>query len=133
MSLLGALIGPVAGLLERVIPDKGERDRMAHEIASTAQKHAAAEVQAQLAINLAEARHPSRFVAGWRPFLGWVGGSVLLANYAIYPLLASFGLAIEPVDGTGMGILTGILMTLITGRSVEKWRGVQSTQMGKQK
>jgi hypothetical protein len=28
----------------------------------------------QVETNKTEAAHPSRFVAGWRPFIGWVGG-----------------------------------------------------------
>ena len=34
-------------------------------------------MRGQIAINQAEARHGSVFVAGWRPFIGWVGGCAL--------------------------------------------------------
>lgn len=47
----------------------------------------AALVQGQLAINATEARHGSVFVAGWRPFIGWVGGIALAYQFIVYPLL----------------------------------------------
>ena len=34
-------------------------------------------------INKVEAQHRSRFVAGWRPFIGWVCGSALAYNYLL--------------------------------------------------
>ncbi len=38
-------------------------------------------------INKVEAQHRSRFVAGWRPFIGWVCGSALAYNYLLHPLI----------------------------------------------
>jgi hypothetical protein len=34
---------------------------------------------------MAEAAHPSIFVAGWRPFIGWVGGVALAYQFIKYP------------------------------------------------
>jgi len=34
MSLLSSLVGPVAGLLDKVIPDKDQAAALAHEIAT---------------------------------------------------------------------------------------------------
>ena len=44
-------------------------------------------VKGQLEINKAEAQHKSIFVAGWRPFIGWVGGFALGYQFLFYPLL----------------------------------------------
>ena len=38
-------------------------------------------------LNQAEAQHRSVFVAGWRPFIGWIGGLVLAFNYIVAPIL----------------------------------------------
>lgn len=43
--------------------------------------------QGQLAINEKEAGHTSVFVAGWRPFIGWIGGFALAYQFIAYPLL----------------------------------------------
>ena len=69
--MLQALIGPVTGLLDKFIEDKGQKAKLAHEIATMAEKHAHEANMGQIEINKAEAQHRSVFVAGWRPFLGW--------------------------------------------------------------
>ena len=38
-------------------------------------------------LNKAEAQHRSIFVAGWRPFIGWVGGVILAFNYIVAPII----------------------------------------------
>jgi hypothetical protein len=45
-------------------------------------------VKGQLEINKAEAQHRSVFVAGWRPFIGWVGGLALAYQFLLYPLMS---------------------------------------------
>lgn len=47
---------------------------------------------AQLEVDKAEGGSSSLFVAGWRPFVGWVCGTALAYTYIIQPL-AVFGLA----------------------------------------
>ena len=44
-------------------------------------------LQGQLEINANEAQHKSMFVAGWRPFIGWVCGAALAYNFIVQPLL----------------------------------------------
>ncbi len=41
----------------------------------------------QMKINLKEAEHPSRFVSGWRPFVGWTCGAGLAYAVVVRPLL----------------------------------------------
>lgn len=41
----------------------------------------------QQEINKFEAQHKSVFVAGWRPFIGWIGGFSLAYKFIVYPLL----------------------------------------------
>ena len=41
----------------------------------------------QLDINKAEATHRSVFVAGWRPFIGWISASALAFNFILAPCL----------------------------------------------
>jgi hypothetical protein len=38
MSLLASLVGPVAGLLDKVIPDKDQAAALAHEIATMSER-----------------------------------------------------------------------------------------------
>ena len=39
-ELLGGLIGPVTGIINKVVPDKDETARLAHEISTMADRHA---------------------------------------------------------------------------------------------
>lgn len=41
----------------------------------------------QLKVNEAESKHSSIFVAGWRPFIAWVGGLALVYQFLLYPIL----------------------------------------------
>lgn len=92
-----------------------------------------AQLQGQVDINKAEATSSSKFVAGWRPFVGWVCGFALGYAYVLQPLL-SFVLvaAHHPVTlpslnlDTMSTILLGML-GLAGARTVEKVMGVPDT------
>jgi len=53
-ELLSGLIGPVTGIIDKVVPDKDEAARLAHEISTMADKHAQALAVAQIEVNRAE-------------------------------------------------------------------------------
>ena len=44
-------------------------------------------IELQTKINEAEATHRSIFVAGWRPFIGWICGIALAYNFILRDLL----------------------------------------------
>ena len=81
--MIQALIGPVTGLLDKFIEDKDQKNKLAHEIATMAEKQMHEQVMAQLEVNKAEAQHRSIFVAGWRPFIGWTCGIALMAHFVL--------------------------------------------------
>ncbi len=41
----------------------------------------------QMEVNKTEATHKSLFVAGWRPFIGWVGGFALGYKFIFYQMI----------------------------------------------
>lgn len=47
-------------------------------------------IQLQSEINKVEAQHRNIFVAGWRPFIGWVCGVALAYNFVLRDLLIWF-------------------------------------------
>jgi len=86
---------------------------------------------AQAAINQAEAASPRLFVAGWRPFVGWVCGSALAINYVVKPIaqwiitVYHSNLTLPTLDlSTMMPVLIGML-GLGVMRTVEKNAGSQ--------
>jgi hypothetical protein len=76
MSVVASLIGPVSGLLGKVIKDKDKAAALAHEISTLASKQALELAKGQMEINKVEAASTNLFVSGWRPLLdghvGWV-------------------------------------------------------------
>lgn len=137
MNLVEILVGPIAALLGKLIPDKDARERMAHEIATMVESQTHAQVMAQMEINKQEAAHGSVFVAGWRPAIGWICGLALAWNFVLQPLLLwivwlipayADKVAMAPRLDMGelMWLLTGML-GLGTMRTYEKQKGVART------
>lgn len=129
--MIEALIAPVAGLLDKFIPDADERNRLAHEIATMSERHAHELAKGQIEINKISAGHKSMFVAGWRPFVGWTCGVALAWHFVGQPL-AVFVIAIAGVETPPLpvfemeSLLTVLLGMLGLGglRTFEKTKSV---------
>jgi hypothetical protein len=67
------------------------------------------ELQAQ--INEQEAKHRTIFVAGWRPFIGWVCGFALAYNFVLRDLLVWF----VGVESSPPALQMEHLMTVLIG------------------
>lgn len=126
-------IFPIIGeVVDRVVPDKVGAEKAKREIEA---KLVDASVQGQLAqieVNKAEAASSSIFVAGWRPFIGWVCGAALAYQFVVAPVSiwgaswAGFAVPMPPM-------LDDMLWQLILGmlgmgglRTFEKLHGVAS-------
>lgn len=130
MSLLSTLVGPVTSLLDKTVLDKDLKEKLAHDIATMAERHANDAVQAQLEINKTEAQHASVFVSGWRPAIGWVCCLGMAGNFLIIPFV---NMALELLE-TGVVvpmIQLDIMMPVLMGmlglgamRTVEKVKKV---------
>ena len=129
-GLLGNLIGPVTGILDKFIEDKDTKNKLAHEISTMAERHAQELAKGQLEINKTEAASRNIFVAGWRPFIGWVCGVAMAYNYVLQPRLifglaqADYLVALPAIDlSEMMPVLLGML-GLGGLRSFEKFKGL---------
>lgn len=81
-------------LIGRIWPDPVEQAQELRKLEELHQQGDIAKLNAhvqlltgQMAINAKEAEHKSIFVAGWRPFIGWVGGLALAYQFIFYPLM----------------------------------------------
>ena len=123
MNILSSLIGPVSGLLEKVVENKDQRNALAHEIATMSERHAQEALKGQLEINKVEAAHHSIFVSGWRPSIGWCCSLGLLYHVLIAPI-AGIWVEVPEIDSSLlMTTMTGML-GLVASRSYEKTKGV---------
>ena len=128
--MIEQLIAPVSTLLDKVIPDADERNRLAHEIATLAERQSHEIAKAQIAVNQKEAGHQSIFISGWRPSVGWVCCLGLASNYIFIPV-ANFVLVVSGSDITIPALDLSEMMPVLLGmlglgglRSWEKTRGV---------
>ena len=103
--------------------DKDQAAKLAHDIATMADKHAQEAILAQIAVNKAEAQG-NWFQASWRPLCGYVCVLGLATNFLISPIAAGFSVNIPQADmSVMMPVLLGML-GLATARSYEKIKGV---------
>jgi len=112
------LLGPVLELGKTLLDRFGPEDKAARmaadvEFMRMAAQGELAQVIAQLEINAEEAQHASVWVAGWRPFFGWIGGVSFAYAVILRPMLVwysnIYSIPVPPeVD-------TEIMMVVITG------------------
>jgi|TARA_R110002074_G_scaffold325291_4_gene495537 hypothetical protein len=124
--MIDKLIGPISDIVGKLIPDKDLQKKLTHELEMSLHKANLA----QLKVNETEAAHKSMFVAGWRPFVGWVCGVSLLYHFLLSPLMVF----IFTIAGTEVILpafefsqLSSILMGMLgLGglRTFEKMKGV---------
>ena len=134
MSFWGSLVGGAAAspieaigkVIDEVHTSTEEKD--AARIVMERLRQQPAKLQA--AINAIEAQHRSVFVAGWRPFVGWVCGWALaylwLLRSIFSDLIVAFGgppLPALEITITDVVALLGPLLGLGTLRTTEKLQG----------
>jgi hypothetical protein len=94
--IIGELLGPATKLLDKFIPDADEKQRIAFELSTLAERHAQEQALAQIELNKQEAKG-NWFQSSWRPAIGhvcWIG---LAYNVIIQPMLGIW-LKVPPVD-----------------------------------
>jgi len=86
-------------VIDRLWPDPVQRDAAKLELFKLQQSGELAMVTSQTEINKVEAASDNVFVAGWRPFIGWVCGMSYAWNWIGLPVALFITSAIgHPVD-----------------------------------
>ena len=131
MSLLNSLIGPATQILDKFVEDKDQKAKLAHELATMADKLAHEQNLAQMAINKEEASSGSLFKGGWRPCIGWICGIAFGYHFVLQPVIVFIvvliGMDIPELPSFDMNTLLTVLggMLGIGGlRSYEKSKGL---------
>ncbi len=124
--MIEKLIQPVSEILDKFIADKDLKIKLQHELNQEIHKANLA----QLEVNKVEAAHRNVFVAGWRPFTGWVCASALAYHFILEPIIV-FGLALYNIQLTLPQFDMGSLLTVLMGmlglgglRTFEKTKGL---------
>ena len=127
---LASLVGPLVDKFVDRIPNSNERARAKEDLEKGLVDAANQVMLAQTEINKAEASHASIFVAGWRPFIGWVCGVGIAWSMVAQPVVQWAIIAWG--DGSDLPVIdTSYLMELVTAmlgmsglRTFEKMKGV---------
>lgn len=127
MGILSKLIGGVAvepitaigNVITGIFGDKGEK--LTHD--EVMARIALQPTLLQTEINKVEAQHRSVFVAGWRPFIGWVCGVSLGYSFFVAPILDIWVDVMPELDTDTLYNLVLALLGLGTLRTVEKAMG----------
>ena len=131
LDLLGKLVDPVSNILDKVVEDKDQKAKLAHEIATMAERHAQELARGQIEINKEEAKSRNIFIAGWRPFVGWTCGLALFWHFLGLPVTLFvtgwFNLQHPPLPEFDMQSLMTVLLGMLRlggMRTFEKFKGV---------
>lgn len=128
--LLTTLLPVLTNVLDRVIPDPQQKAKALQDLITQLQQSDLA----QMDVNKAEASSSSMFVAGWRPFIGWVCGFAVAYNLVLLPLagfIASFFgeqyvtmVLNAPKLDDNLWMLLGSMLGIGGLRTIEKLKGV---------
>lgn len=88
-------------------------------------------LNAQVAVNQAEAASGSAWASGWRPAFGWIGAFVVLSQFVLRPfapwMMEVFGMHVPPIPSIDIEALWPLIfgiMGLSWNRSMDKKNGV---------
>lgn len=139
---LSALLDLGKSAIDKIWPDPIKRAEELRKLEEMKQRGDLATLNAevqlllgQINVNAKEAEHKSIFVAGWRPFVGWVCGFGLLYASVIEPLMR-FIATVNDYTGTFPILDTTITMQVLLGmlglglmRTKEKEKGTHKDSL----
>ena len=145
MSWLGELIG---GGVSETLSSVGEAAKDIEDVFTTSDRERLSAYEAQtdrilanqtidreqIRANATEARHRSLFVAGWRPFIGWVCGIAMCYHFLVFPSFGALlseltGVDLLEMDWKSLSVVLLGMLGLGAYRSYEKKQGIASHSM----
>lgn len=133
-----ALLPILGNLMDKLFPDPTVAASAKLQIMQMAQTGELAQLDAdtkmalgQIAVNQVEASSPSLFVAGWRPFVGWICGFSFAFKFVLGPLVAmlltaaGYPVVLPVMDFTEMSTILLGMLGLGALRTVEKVKKVE--------
>lgn len=130
MDPLSSIINLVTSVIGKVFPDTSEIKKAELALELTKEINASQLLTKQIDVNIEEAKSASMFVAGWRPFLGWVCGLSFAWQFLGMPICVFIGNAVgHPIitpefDFATMSTVLMGMLGLGGMRTYEKVKGV---------
>ncbi len=129
-GFLQPMIGPIVNKLVDLIPDPNARKKAKEEFEKELLGAVTQASNAQAKINQVEAAHKSVFVAGWRPFIGWICGVGILWAFVAQPIVVWYlaisgsNLTVPDINTDGLYQLVLAMLGMGGLRTLEKIKGV---------
>jgi hypothetical protein len=144
MSIWETIAAPIIAIINKVVPDKAAAAQAVATLNQMQLQGALQEEFAQLQavtsaqsdVNKQEAASSSIFVAGWRPFCGWVCGGALALIYVVGPFfvwitaLIGHPTPFPTLDSNQLMTLLFGMLGMGTLRTVDKVKGVSTKATG---
>ena len=142
MFPLAAVLDIGSKILDKVFPDPAQAEAAKLKLLEMQQNGELAQLAAttdiaklQIQTNLEEAKSTNWFVAGWRPFVGWVCATALCYVAVIEPIIRFVAKVWGGYGGEFPVIDTNLTMQVLMGllglgamRSVEKVKGGEASR-----
>jgi len=123
---IGDAVAAGIKVLDKFIPDPEAKAKAEKELRDSLQAWDAQ----QNATNQVEAAHRTVFVAGWRPYIGWVCGAAFTYHFVLQPVLVfGFAAAGHPValPVFDMSVLTTVLMGMLGLGGLRTYEKIKGT------
>jgi hypothetical protein len=127
-QITNGTIGKIIDAIDKHLPLSPEKKI---EIEMELAKMDFEQMQGQIEINKVEAANPKTFVAGWRPFIGWICGTAFALHFILFPLadlgckIAHYPFEKPALDVQSLMTLALALLGLGTMRTFEKINNTQ--------
>lgn len=132
------LLAEGLGIINKFIPDGNARAQAKEALELTITTAYNAGLQSNAQANIEEAKSPSLFVAGARPFIMWTCGIVIFCYYvpmalvsmALWAYACYVAHGLVPKPDIGMAEIMGLILPMLglgTMRTAEKIAGVETT------
>lgn len=128
-DIIDNVIDGVTDIVSEAVVDKDKKMAIQLELEKlkdAADARLSEERIAQIATNTEEAKHGSIFVAGWRPFVGWVSGFGLAAQAIVLPIVEMITGRAYTLDTTLLIFTLGGMLGIGGMRTYEKVKGVST-------
>ena len=128
IGLIGSLIPVVGKVLDRVLPDTVEKDKVRAELQASLMEHSASIEKAAASVVIAEAKGESWIQRSWRPITMLSFVVIIVNNYIIVPWLKTFGLPavhleIPPDMWTLLSLgLSGYIVSRGAEKGIKSWK-----------
>jgi hypothetical protein len=133
IPVISDIIKEIGATVREAIPDPDKRRELEIQLATLEQQSMLAQVE----VNKIEAGSSNLFVAGWRPFIGWVCGVALAYTWILAPLLrwgaqsAGYQVDLPALAPESIFPVVTAMLGIGVMRTFEKTKGVASSVGGK--